>query len=1080
MNNINDLGVKDYTTNVIKYDEDKVFKGIVEAISPEKIFKENKEIIDAFVDILVSESPISVNIIDIFNKDKSVESLNNIQKEFAKVYLNNFYEVWNKAKENHRLKNQIENLLKKYQSVGIRIGRNESFLKFFENEDEMYTADRYMMAKTFNEKKGTEVALEYAYKLAWLSGIEGPLRDAYFFNIHSESCFGLSEGFIICGSSLTDPVPPEPTQEEKDLFPNIWPLPNRNPILCSSSSATRIGAFTISDTVSNSSCTKFTYQVEGSILPELFEAFVLPLAHPVGFNYIYKKITSILFEDYFNLEYIYRCDEIGVRSLCKDGDCSKPITEAYAVRAKYENGIQINSGGGISHSQLKYIEEGIIVEGTYKNWNYEKYIFDNGNYLIQYTYSPPIGKPQKVIEYFDIIKNRRTNFVKNSQFDTWYDWFIQDNGNWIIRDGYAEFLGKSTSGEEDQYKLTQPISLDKDKNYEIVIKIEGLDTNQHVIFRVNERNIYDDQGNIIDIEYDQWVLSENIEYNLGYTAYGGEKIQIFTEEPNVTFKIDYVNIFINEPEKRYVNEVDQSDIYIVNLDVPKVNLFTYDELVSLDLDSYFPEDMNTLYTEHIKDEDKFPIIGINTYINEYHFGQATYSTTGEIQLVNILEHTTVDYLIPTRGNGKLRTRYEAVRDLGLVDLLSEDFTDTTRWRVLANNINLKLEPDSGISNESAFVIGGYDTNPPGLVIPEGAPDTTYMKEALEMQRDFEEEWIDGLEDISFTNPSKWFMTSDWRIETFTSPEQNYAEIKPRNTIQTTGNTQIVDVQVGTLIEYIEEVQGPDNDKTPPFGYKYVVYESLENRGSIDINKEDFETSPKWRRYRRTTEAILYRDIDTDTILTNEIIKINTFIEFQSDYNDVGNWVDVVVGSLGDFIYSYRENQDYWVDITTNDLVTYQIYKNGILESEAQYEALSNLGTLNLKDEDFTDNTRWEQQPNTDNVPKYTYKSFDNNVVINLTTGMSIDIITENYFSDKKRVRYISKTTRNNVNLNWENFEDTSLWTKEDVNDPIRITNNTNLEYGVIFKPGDKISFIAGYTFRGKINYFDVKVFNERL
>lgn len=1077
----NIIGVSgDYTLNSLNFKEDKVFRGVVEAISPEKIFRENKEIINSFIDILTEESPIAINMTDIFNKDKSIKSLNALQEQFAQVYLNNFYEVWNKAKSDYRLKHKIENLLKKYQRVGIDVSRENSDIGFFENEQEMYTADRYMMAKTFNEKKGTELAVEYVYKLAWLTDIEGPIRDAYYFDIKSQSCLGLSNGFTICGSSLTDPVPPEPSQEEKNMFPDMWPLPFKNPMLCSNSAAKRIGSFTIADTVDDNTCTKFTYEVEGSIFPEFFEAFVLPLSHPLGFGYIYRKVTSLLFEDYFNLEYIYRCDEIGVRSLCTDGDCSKPLTETYAKRARYDESFNIiNPGGGISKSQLKYIDKGIMVEGTYRNWDYEKYTFDNEDYLIQYTYAPPLGKVQQVIEFYDINKNRMTNYVKNPSFDTWYDWNVQLHGNWTIGDGFASFLGKSSVGEEDVYKLTQPISLKKDKNYEIIIKISGLESGENAILRLNERKIYDDNGNLDHIENDQWVLSENIEYNIGYTAYGGEKIQIFTEQPNVDFKIEYINIYINEPNKTYSNDRDQSDIYIINLDVPKLNLFTYDEMV-IKTETVLEEDMNSLYYDHISDEDKYPIIGKNMMINDYIFARADITISGEDQLVNVIKHMTVDYVEPTNGEGDLRTRYEAVQDLGLVNLLYENFKDASRWRVLFSNIDIKTEIDEGIANEDAFRIGSKDSVPEGLVIPKGSDNTTYMTEDLSIERDFEAEWIPGINDLSFSNPSKWFMNSEWRIEEFFNTESNYAEIKPRNTIKTTGSTQLVDVQVGTLIEYINDVSGPDIDNTPPFGHKYHVYKSIENRGLIDINKEDFITSPKWVRWRRTVNAEISREIDTDTILNNEIIKIDTIIEPFPEYNQIDDWIELTIGNEGDFIYRFNENKDYWVNIVSGDLVTYQIYKNGELKSEEQYKALSGLGELNLKDENFSDNIRWEHQSNVDNVPKYTYKSNDNNVVLDLSVNMSIDIIKEDYLTRRTRTRFISKTNRSNINLAWEDFNDSNLWEEKDVNDPIRVTSYKHLQWAGLYEPGDKIYFTASPTFRGKITFFNVRVFNKKL
>ena len=44
---------------------------------------------------------------------------------------------------------------------------------------------------------------------------------------------------------------------------------------------------------------EFEYYVEGSLIAELFEYFVKPLAHPVGWAYIYLRVINLHFTDYF-------------------------------------------------------------------------------------------------------------------------------------------------------------------------------------------------------------------------------------------------------------------------------------------------------------------------------------------------------------------------------------------------------------------------------------------------------------------------------------------------------------------------------------------------------------------------------------------------------------------------------------------------------------------------------------------------------------------------------------------------------------------------------------------------------------
>lgn len=49
----------------------------------------------------------------------------------------------------------------------------------------------------------------------------------------------------------------------------------------------------------------FEYKVEGSLIEELFEYFVKPIAHPVGWAYMYSRVYSMYFEDYILSEVKY-------------------------------------------------------------------------------------------------------------------------------------------------------------------------------------------------------------------------------------------------------------------------------------------------------------------------------------------------------------------------------------------------------------------------------------------------------------------------------------------------------------------------------------------------------------------------------------------------------------------------------------------------------------------------------------------------------------------------------------------------------------------------------------------------------
>lgn len=56
----------------------------------------------------------------------------------------------------------------------------------------------------------------------------------------------------------------------------------------------------------------FEYVVEGSMLPEIFEAFVKPLCHPVGWCYLYVRTYNLYFDDYFLSKEVFEVNEFKI------------------------------------------------------------------------------------------------------------------------------------------------------------------------------------------------------------------------------------------------------------------------------------------------------------------------------------------------------------------------------------------------------------------------------------------------------------------------------------------------------------------------------------------------------------------------------------------------------------------------------------------------------------------------------------------------------------------------------------------------------------------------------------------------
>jgi len=62
----------------------------------------------------------------------------------------------------------------------------------------------------------------------------------------------------------------------------------------------------------------FEYEVEGNMIKEIFEYYVKPLTHPVGWSHVYKHIMYLSFTDYFDIDFTFDVRAIEVR--CMNGD----------------------------------------------------------------------------------------------------------------------------------------------------------------------------------------------------------------------------------------------------------------------------------------------------------------------------------------------------------------------------------------------------------------------------------------------------------------------------------------------------------------------------------------------------------------------------------------------------------------------------------------------------------------------------------------------------------------------------------------------------------------------------------------
>lgn len=128
----------------------------------------------------------------------------------------------------------------------------------------------------------------------------------------------------------------------------------------------------------------FHMQIEGSVYSEIYDEVVKPLAHPLGWSYIYNQIIKTVLNDDFNKEYSYQINAIEVR--CLDGyfhvfteDSDYTIIKEDFIgnrgftEEEYNNFVTVSTSK-IPDEVSMYDENGI---------SFKKIVFTDGTYLTQ-------------------------------------------------------------------------------------------------------------------------------------------------------------------------------------------------------------------------------------------------------------------------------------------------------------------------------------------------------------------------------------------------------------------------------------------------------------------------------------------------------------------------------------------------------------------------------------------------------------------------------------------------------------------------------------------------------------------------
>ena len=152
----------------------------------------------------------------------------------------------------------------------------------------------------------------------------------------------------------------------------------------------------------------FHFRTDGTILKEMYENIVKPLAHPLGFTYEYNQIVEQSIQDLFGIEITYNIYNIEIRNLDGRFDVFTAAPNDVLVKADFLS--RINAITGKLFTEQDYNNQVVVytnkvvstfVDKAVDDRHFRSILFTDGTYLEQYT------NPIEIlyINYADFIAN---------------------------------------------------------------------------------------------------------------------------------------------------------------------------------------------------------------------------------------------------------------------------------------------------------------------------------------------------------------------------------------------------------------------------------------------------------------------------------------------------------------------------------------------------------------------------------------------------------------------------------------------------------------------------------------------------
>ena len=199
----------------------------------------------------------------------------------------------------------------------------------------------------------------------------------------------------------------------------------------------------------------FHFRTDGSILKEMYENIVKPLAHPLGFTYEYNQIVDQSIQDLFGIDIIYNIYNIEIRNLDGHFDVFTAAPNDVVVKADFLS--RKNPITGKLFTEQEYNTQVVVwvnkvvntfVDRAVDDRHFRSILFTDGTYLEQYT------NPIEILylNYSDFLANNLSNQIK------------QYSGHWSLYVNYASDYTFGYTDEINQIMVEAEVTKIKEDN----------------------------------------------------------------------------------------------------------------------------------------------------------------------------------------------------------------------------------------------------------------------------------------------------------------------------------------------------------------------------------------------------------------------------------------------------------------------------------------------------------------------------------------------------------------------------------------------------------------------------------------